>query len=139
MTIEQPGAITKTIVPDEKRLSFMPRIFGKQNMLKVEHNVYFAMAGMCESYDGGLWDFFDLSNGGGYLSLRSNERFSISVDGNGFSGEMSADAASITANLFALSLLSFETRDDTLIERFHQLRDYVSEHPEAALIMRAVD
>ena len=63
----------------------------------------------------------------------------IAVDGNGFSGSMSADAAGIVATLFALCDLAAQVRDDAVIDLFHGLRDFAEEHAEMALIFAAID
>ena len=62
---------------------------------------------------------------------RPADRPEIEVDGNGFRGELSADAAGIVANLFALGQLAAEAADtdagDALIDRYHFLRGFCSQ------------
>jgi hypothetical protein len=90
-------------------------------------------------YTGGYWTFMELSNGGCYLAPQSEATFHVSVDGNGFDGTVSADAAGITACLFALSHLSFQIRNESIAEHYHQLRDFALEHAEASAIFAAID
>jgi len=52
---------------------------------------------------------------------------------------MGADAFGITVTLFALCHLAEKTQDATVIERFHQLREFSMQHVEAANILRAID
>jgi hypothetical protein len=52
---------------------------------------------------------------------------------------MSADAAGITACLFALSHLSFQTKNEKIAEHYHLLRDFALEHAEASIILAAID
>jgi hypothetical protein len=52
---------------------------------------------------------------------------------------MSADAAGITACLFALSHLSFRIRSDSLARHYYELRDFALEHAEASAIIAATD
>jgi hypothetical protein len=52
---------------------------------------------------------------------------------------MTADAAGITACLFAFSHLSFQTRDDVIARHYYQLLDFALEHAEAAGILAAID
>ncbi|WP_434060542.1 antirestriction protein [[Acidovorax] ebreus] len=70
-------------------------------------------------------------------------RLEIEVDGNGFRGELSADAAGIVATLFTLGQLAAETAGtdaaDALIDRYHSLAAFAGSHPEAAAIYRAID
>ena len=52
---------------------------------------------------------------------------------------MSADAAGITACLFALSHLSFQIQHESIAGHFHQLRDFALEHAEGSVILAAID
>ena len=92
---------------------------------------------MSEDYNGGYWHFYTLTNGGFYLALASDKPVHISVEGNGFDGEMSADAAGIMATLFALGQLAGEVQGtdsgDVLIDRYYFLRDFALDHAEARL------
>jgi len=106
----------------------------------VERQVYSWLSTLSQDYSNGLWHFYTLSNGGGYLAPATPERFRIIVQSNDFSGTLSADAAGITATLFALSSLSFKfPRIEILSTRFHQLWDFAGEHAERRLIFQAID
>ncbi len=125
-------------VANDERLQTLPRHFGR-HMLTVEYAVYAFMRRLVNQYSGGCWAFFELSNGGFYMAPECATELSICVDGNGFEGTMSADAAGITACLFALSHLSFQIADDSIAEHFHRLRDFALEHAEASVILAAID
>jgi hypothetical protein len=125
-------------VANDQRLQILPRHFGR-DMLTVEYAVYAFMRKLATQYTGGYWTFFELSNGGFYMAPECETPVHISVDGNGFEGSMSADAAGITACLFALSHLSFQIRSESIAEHYHQLRDFVLEHEEASAIFAAID
>jgi hypothetical protein len=70
-----------------------------------------------------------------YMAPDLADRLEIEVDGNGFRGELSADAAGIVATLFALGQLAAEAADtdagDALIDRYHFLRGFAASHAEA--------
>ncbi len=138
---EKGGAITAQLVPEGRRLAVLPRVFGATVMraVRAEHLVYDWMGRLCANYGGGYWHFYELSNGGFYMAPRSDERFRVCVEGNGFEGELSADAAGIVAVLFALCQLAFDSTDDRYVELYHQLRDFAVSHPEAGAIFRAID
>ena len=78
-----------------------------------------------------------------YLAPELTGRLCLEVDGNGYSGELSADAAGIVATLFTLGQLAADNQGtdvaDVLIDRYHFLRDFARDHPEAAEIFRAID
>ena len=126
-------------VPDAERLEFLPRHFGRQ-MLTVERAVYAHLGNLSPGYKGGYWDYYDLSNGGCFMAPSSPGGYRIKVDGNGFQGKLDAECAGIVATLFALSHLSMAyPHVQRLAERFHQLRDFACEHPDANLILAAID
>jgi hypothetical protein len=133
--------LTVTIVPDARRLAFLPRHFQKY-MLAVEGAVYSHMRQLCSSYSGGYWNYMDISNGGCYMALAvaADGLVTLSVPGNGFEGTMSADAAGITVTLFALSNLAFQYPSaEVLADHFHMLREFALEHAEASKILSAID
>lgn len=128
----------REVTNEQERLELLPRHFGG-HMLTVEHAVYSFMRQLAGNYAGGFWKFFELSNGGVYLAPSREATFKIGVEGNGFSGEMSADAAGITACLFALSHLSFEISNDSIADHYHLLLEFAAEHAEASAILSAID
>ena len=97
------------------------------------------MRKLVNQYTGGYWTFIELSNGGFSIAPQSDTTFNIFVSGNGYEGEMSADAAGITACLFALSHLSFQIHDDSIASHYHQLREFALDHAEASAILAAID
>ncbi|AZK89887.1 antirestriction protein [Xanthomonas oryzae] len=134
--------VTASAVPEDKRLDFLPAFFGPSLMLYGEALVYKWMGRLSRHYSGGLWQFHTLSNGGRYMAPTTPERLRITVAGNEFDGELSADAAGIVATLFALGQLAATEADDTrdqFVYLFHWLREYAAEHAEARLIFRAID
>jgi hypothetical protein len=135
--------VVANLVAEGDRLSFLPTFFGQHLMMRGEALVFGWLDRLSEDYNGGYWHFYTLTNGGFYLALASDKPMRISVEGNGFDGEMSADAAGIVATFFALSQLTGEVQGteagDTLIDRYFFLRDFAAEHVEARLIFRAID
>ena len=75
---------------------------------------------------------WELSNGGLYGSRRRDEMLNIEAM-NYFGGQMSADAAGITACLYLYSHLSFHTEGadrERFSRLYHSLRDWACEHDE---------
>jgi hypothetical protein len=108
-------------------------------MLMVESAIYDFMAEHARAYRGGFWNFFELSNGGFYMAPVGQGTFDVHIEGNGFEGAMSADAAGIAACLFAFSHLSFRIQSDSLVNHFYQLRAFALEHAEVSAILAAID
>jgi Antirestriction protein len=139
--VQQP--VTASVVADNHRLTFLPSYFGPRLMIRGEALIYAWLRRLSDDYDGGYWNYYTLSNGGFYMAPKLGKRLRVEVDGNGFSGEMSADAAGIVATLFALGQLAAEIQGtdaaDTLIDRYHFLREFVDDHAEAGPIYQAID
>ncbi len=134
----QHQPITANLLPEESRMGFLPAFFG-QAMMIGEGLVYCWMRNLSEDYQGGYWDYFKLSNGGFYMAPRTSKTFRVLVAGNYFEGELSADAAGIVATLYALCELANRTASDRIVDLYHLLRDYASEHPDAGQIFAAID
>lgn len=125
------------LLPEQDRMAALPRQFGR-HMLTVEHRIYDFMSQFASSYSGGCWSFFELSNGGFYMSP-PDAAYELQIESNGFRGRMSADAVGIAVCLFAFAQLSFEYPTGGFGKHFHRLRDFARDHPEAAAIFQAID
>jgi hypothetical protein len=131
------GKIVATFVPEHFRLGFLPRHFGFK-AVQVEDAVYGHMDRLCPRYAGGYWEFFDLSNRGCYLA--PNRGAYPLVAPNGFEATVSAGVAGLIASLYAFSHLAFKFETaEVFSDRFHQLREFALEHPEAYVILAAID
>jgi hypothetical protein len=135
------GRISAKVVPDTLRMHFLPKYFGKQ-MIRGEAAVYASLGRLCSAYQGGYWDFMELSNGGFYMRPATEKRFQLFVpDGNDFSGEVSADAAGIVASLFALNQLCWSNLIGLpdMARAYQLLCEFGAQHSEAELVMAAID
>lgn len=136
--VNHSSTIQKAVVPGHLRASTLSKHFPAMFLL-YEPLVYRYFDLFSNSYDGGYWEFVDLNNGGFYMSLQSPKTFHLCIASNGFEGKMSADAASVVVNLFALCHLANQHELDSLIDMYHFLRDYACEHSEARQILQAID
>ena len=128
------------LVPDARRMDFLPTLFGRQHLLIGEMTVYHHMERLSpRDYRGCLWDFYERDGKPLYLAPASKPRLQIICDTNGYEGEVSAGAAGIIATLFAFSHLSFQYPVDLMAEGYSRLYDYAAEHPESAEIFQAID
>lgn len=128
-----------SLVPDQRRGTFLPTLFGRRHFFMGETLLYNFLQTLSPDYSGGYWQFFEAGGRPLYLAPTARERFHICCQTNGYEGEVSADAAGIIACLFTLSHLSFEAEDDHIAEAFHRLRDHALDHPEAPDIFGAID
>lgn len=135
--------ITQSVVVESERLQILPKYLGRY-MLAFESEVYTQMSRLCESYEGGYWEYYELSNHGFFMATgETGEKVSLCNTGNWFQGSMSAEAAGIVVCLFALNSLLYRFEDQRDIERLYHLYDalraFAGEHDESRLIYRAID
>ena len=129
-----------TLVPEARRVAFLPALFSPALMLIGERAVYQFMSWLApDDYTGGLWHFHEQGGQPLFLSPDSDKRFRLACETNGYMGEVSAEAAGIIATLFALSHLSFQHEADQLPEAYMRLYELAGEHPEAGEIFKAID
>lgn len=140
MSISEVTPQTASIVTDERRLEFLPTLFGRSLLMIGENAVYSLMERLSPlDYRGGFWDFYEYGGKPLFLAPRSKSRFRITGEITGFQGEVSAEAAGIIATLFAFSHLSFQHQSEHLLEGYSRLYAYSADHPEAAEIFQAID
>ncbi|QOI57930.1 antirestriction protein [Rouxiella badensis] len=144
-TDKSTSSNTARIVSGNRRLAFLPRLFGA-NYRKAESFIFSTARSVCREYAEGVWIFKELPDGGGYLVPPHLDRCTLRIDGNGFEGEMSADAAGIVLTLLVLNRLSWDAyhhglalMNNHLVAQQDRLKDYADQHPESGLIFRAID
>ncbi len=130
-------SIIEQKVPYHLRSTFLPQKI-PHLFLVFETLVYHYAGTFSKDYCGGDWNYYELSNGGFYMSLHSNNDFHV-VIGNYCDGYLSANALSIVATLCALFKLTNEHGQTYLLRSYQQLKEFVSNHPEASEILRAFD
>nr|WP_269966613.1 antirestriction protein [Klebsiella pneumoniae]VXR48181.1 Antirestriction protein [Klebsiella pneumoniae]VXZ93110.1 Antirestriction protein [Klebsiella pneumoniae] len=141
--LNQP-AITARIIPNNRRMAFLPRLFGAR-YLTGEAGVY-NHARSLRRLSRRFREFVELSCGSGFMYPLSAERFTVSVSGNLFEGELSAEATGIVLTLFTLNHMIWHAHEegyqhicDMLITQQEKLKLYADQHAEAGLIYRAID
>lgn len=128
------------LVPEDRRQEFLPVLFGLPLLIVAENTVYSFMERLSPGdYGGGFWDFYEHKGRPLFLAPTSRPRFRIACETNGYEGEVSSQAAGIIATLFTFSHLSFRHNSDLLVDGYHRLWNYSSDHPEAAEIFQAID
>jgi hypothetical protein len=133
-------SITTTIVPEASRTDVADKHFGIRFPLTIEPVVYQFASQLAAAYQGGYWEFFQISNGGFLMIPRLDETFDVTAD-NGLNGTLSAEALGITACLYAYSNLSFGEGGfaEKCAEQYHRLYEYMLTHDQAAAIRAAID
>ena len=70
-------------------------------MMKTEGNIYGWMKEICTSYSSSYWDMWEVSNGAFFMvpPFEKKEGYTLSIDGNGFEGVLTAHATGVVACL----------------------------------------
>lgn len=130
--------VTAALVPENERLSFLPRHLGARRLLGEAH-VYACLEFLCGEFHAGEWDFHALSNGGFYMAPQTGQGLRLVSSRDDSDGSISADSAGIIATIMALNRLAQETGEERFRRLERLLRDYAACLPDAARIARAAD
>lgn len=138
----EQAAITASVVPDELRIGFWPQHFGSiPQWITLEPRIFAWMDRLCADYQGGIWHFSTLSNGGAFMAPESDhdEKWTLFSSMNGNGAELTSEAAGMVACLMAYSHHACRTECDAMTEHYYRLRDYALNHPECSAIMHLID
>ncbi|MBB3221668.1 antirestriction protein [Pseudoduganella umbonata] len=125
-------------VGEAGRIDCLPRHFGVMGIV-AEHATYGTLARLSENYRGGYWHYYELDNGGFYMAPDGDKPYLMIVEGNGYEGIVSPDAAGIIACAMVYSHLSFRWDGAQFVRAFHQLREFIFMHGEHTDILQALD
>ncbi|MDI9221354.1 antirestriction protein [Pantoea sp. EA-12] len=101
----------------------------------------------CPAHQGNYFEYFTTDNGGCFVVPSWEGRRQVAIPSNFYRGEMSAEAAGITAMLYTLNHVAWhlwaKNGSDPLIDLLNQraeaLKAYAGAHEEASAIFRAID
>ena len=132
--------VTADLVLSENRLAIVDELFGAAFPMRIEPFVYQVSGHISNDYNGGYWDYFQLSNGG-FLMIPPSDDYYCLCD-NGFEGMVSAEVLGASACMYAYSHLSFS--DDRRLselctKHYYLLRDYIPEMGEVDQILAMTD
>ena len=131
--------IHRKCLNEDERIYYTASRFGEAFPFRIEPFVFNMARNLSKEYTGGLWDMFELSNGGFYMAPISEKTFHVESM-NGYQGTLSSDGFGLTVFLYSYSNLSFsEVLADVCGEQFHLVREYLFEHPECKAILSAID
>ena len=133
--------ITSQVVERRKRFGTLHRTLGPY-AYQVEMLSYSIADRLIDGYNGGDWDYAEVSNGGMFAYIDEERFFLQSMNGSEY--ELSGEAAGLTVWLFASSwgAEKFEGNQDlqsALVSNYDKLREYVFRHEEASKILALCD
>ncbi|WP_244136272.1 antirestriction protein [Burkholderia sp. BCC0405] len=143
----ESGDISARLVGTSQRSRFLLDLFGTRLSIVGESRTFGCARRLSVDYTGGYWNFYRLSNGGGYLAPEvppASGTFNVCIPSNGYEGAVSADAFGIIVTSYVLNGLAFDVAQrriscDALADRYHALVAYAKLHDERVEILRAID
>lgn len=130
--------ITATLVQDsEARVEFLPKHLGIIPALRFENTVFTMADRFSKDYGGGMWDFYELDNGGFFMCPSGNDKYHFVNEMNYADVILSAKAFGIVCCLYTLSTMSFT--NSRFGEPYYNLLDYAAQLDEAPQIYKAID
>ena len=142
MTAIQP--VEFKIVPADQRLEALQTAFPNMYLI-FEQLVCRYLENFIDSFTVGYLEYYELENGGFYISILSSAEFDVSIPMARYKGVMSGEALSIVANMFAMAYLAndlFSTNpndvmSDHCCEMYYRLERFSSTHVYADEILKA--
>ncbi|MGK3125939.1 antirestriction protein [Candidatus Pantoea formicae] len=140
------NTIKATLVGILKRPDFFNAFFGG-HVLKAKAVITDWFRHYCPDHQGGYLEYFTTDNGGCFVVPSYEGKKKVVIPSNFYLGEMSAEAAGITAMLYTLNHLAWflwernssDPLIDALTQRAEALKAYAAEHEEGSAIFRAID
>ena len=69
--------VTRTLVPEDQRLAITEKLFACMFPMQLEPVIYAITERLAEDYNGGYWEFYQLSNGGFYMAPSEDRIFHV--------------------------------------------------------------
>jgi hypothetical protein len=129
-------SIIARLVAVEERSALLSRHFGARARI-ADAVIPGTLKLMCEDYRDSSWSCYQLSNGGFYMAPNT-QALRLKIPTHHFEDTLSADAAGIVTCLIVFTAMALWYRDKSLAQRYVQLREFASVHPEAQKIARAL-
>lgn len=130
-------AITATLVTENNRLKFLPTHFGNA-MISAESFAFTFTEKHLEDYDGGLWDYYEVSNGAFFMAPQFDGSRNFTYADNFTDIDVESKTYGIICTLFLLSAICGEAfrqrnfaRTDQFAKKTDLLKDYVATLPQS--------
>jgi len=129
------ATIEMTLVQRSEQTAFLRCRFGQHTMLIVESAIHTQLERLCQGRQDKAWQCIALSSGGVFLAPERTEPLLLKRHDDVVGRKVSPEAAGIAASLLAYGQLYFRPGMRHIRERYHQLREFVTEHDEVSTIL----
>ncbi|SUP80509.1 antirestriction protein [Yersinia wautersii] len=134
------NTLTATLISDAQRIHFWPKYFGQvPKWALIEPQVFRWLDRLCAEYQGDLWDFYTLPNGGAFMVPGTEQDYVLFNTLNGNGATVSREVAGIIACLMTYIHCACSSESEAMTEHFYRLREYALHHPESRAIFALID
>lgn len=135
-----PRLVTATLVPWSERGGTFETYFGIPRCIDAERLLYTYAQRYIRGYQGGLWDFYQLSNGGFYAVLKTEEsRLRVINPQNHYDGTMTPDAAGLALMVMVSNHLSLQFNSVEIDRLYKKIMAFAERHKESHAILAFLD
>lgn len=124
-------------VPNQERAFVLQKYVGEANKLATQNEIFAAMRNLSKDYIGGLWEFYELSNGGILMMPRAAGVYRITGIKGCFE-MLSAECSGILACLLSFNFMSIKTRNVKFFDLYYKLMEFAEQHPEYEVLEKVI-
>ena len=129
--------ITERVASEAERMDFLPARLGNATHLFESHLFSWAEQ-TAENYNGGFWDFVELSNGGFYCRPADHKIYHCKNIA-GETADVENDVIGLFATCAALADISWHVADDRILQNYEAVRAFIALHRECRTLWRLMD
>ncbi|HFC7422706.1 TPA: antirestriction protein [Neisseria meningitidis] len=129
--------ITERVASETERMDFLPSRLGNATHL-FESRLFSWAEQTAKNYDGGYWDFVELSNGGFYCRPEDDKIYHCENIA-GKTADVKNDVIGLFATCAALADISWHVKDDRILQYYEAVRAFIALHPEHRTLWRLMD
>jgi hypothetical protein len=137
--------ITVSTVKGNARFLHLPAMFGGQDIngwpayVYGEKMAYAIMGEYDHEYTGGIWTFAKTSNNGCFMYPKTARTIFMDNPMNGSQCDMSPEAAGLAVSILAIGAVIAKLQDESLMDNYDALMEYVYEHKEKQALLQFLD
>jgi hypothetical protein len=140
MSPSQTTTTAPALVPQDRRATFLPELFGANLVVDGETTLNSIMKGLSpEDVCQDSWEFYELDGAPLYIVPASQPSYRLFNPQSGYDAEFTSGLAGIIITLVALSILAQQCHCEHVRKSHARLYAFAMAHPKAAEIFAVID
>lgn len=129
------NSIVALLVGNSRRATLLPDYVQSSHCHLMLRNVFDTMTKLSKDYNGGYWEYWELSNNSFFMIPKTRPNYHVNY--SGFSGILSAEATGIIASMIAFKAMARDTKNFHYLDLHHSLIEWAKRHWEWNNIVQA--